>query len=220
VQPSVLHQCFLITLTVLTLCTAASANGPEPAKPHDRPAANATDDSSKRKSAPTDLEIDLQRRIDAEQARDHADRLRAAYESTNKPGPVPKESREQFDEVIAAYAAAIDRPIATQEIAQIILNCRLRLAGAYQYTQQFDKALAQAKKAAKEFAGAPQELEAVYNLGLIHLQAFHDPKSALEHFQRAHELATRTVQEPNERSKWLTATSEAIHRCEKELPKK
>jgi tetratricopeptide (TPR) repeat protein len=209
-----------MALTTLALSSAAAANGPEPAKPLDRPPANATDEQSTRQTPKNDLDMDRQRLIDAERARDNADLLRASYESTNKAGPIPKESKEKFERLIAAYAEAIDRPIPTQEIAQVVLYSHLRLIGAYQYTQQFAKALAQAKKAAKEFAGAPQELEAVYNLGLIHLQALHDPKSALESFQRAHDLAATTIHDPDEQSKWLSATADAIQRCSKELTKK
>jgi tetratricopeptide (TPR) repeat protein len=211
----------LVLLAILLGSFAASA---EPAaKPPAGPAVKiGQDDQDQRRAADREAEERRQRQplIDAQNSRDHADRLRAGYEHDHKPGPVPKEARDTFDEVLAAYAQAIDRSTASPEIADVVLYCHLRLAGAYQYTQQFDKAIEQAQKAAKSFAGTPREIEAVYNEGLIYLQALHDPKSAMTSLKRAHELAQSMQNEqPETRAKWLTATAEAMERCEKELAK-
>ena len=46
--------------------------------------------------------------IDSQNARDKADRLRAKYEGEVKPGPVPKELGERFDEIVRRRVAADD----------------------------------------------------------------------------------------------------------------
>jgi tetratricopeptide (TPR) repeat protein len=206
----------------ISLAAALVRAEPPTAKPPSGPAANVGEDEEAKRRAACDAEERRQRQplIDAQNARDHADRLRAGYESAHKPGPVAKEAREAFDEVVAAYAQAIDRSTASPEIADVAMYCHLRLAGAYQYAQQFDKAIEQAQKAAKAFAGSPREIEAVYSVGLIYLQAVHDPKSAITWLKRAHELAQSAQQEPELRAKWLTATAEAMERCDRELAKK
>jgi tetratricopeptide (TPR) repeat protein len=211
----------VVAVALCILTTTARAEPPS-AKPPSGPAAKVAEDNQA-KAAAREEEERRQRQplIDAENARDHADRLRAGYERAHEPGPVAKEASDAFDEVIAAYGQAIDRSTASPEIADVVLYCHLRLAGAYQYTQQFDKAIECAQKAAKAFAGSPREIEAVYGVGLIYLQAMHDPKSATTWLKRAHELAqsVQQQQEPEARAKWLTATAEAMERCEKELAK-
>jgi tetratricopeptide (TPR) repeat protein len=211
-------------VAVVILLSAAVFTRAEPpsAKPPSGPVAKVGEDNQAKAAAREDEERrQRQPLIDAQNARDHADRLRAGYERAHKPGPVAKEANEAFDEVIAAYGQAIDRSAtASPELADVVLYCHLRLAGAYQYTQQFDKAIEQAQKAAKAFAGSPREIEAVYNVGLIYLQAVHDPKSAMTWLKRAHELAQSMENEqPEARAKWLTATAEATERCERELAK-
>ena len=154
---------------------------------------------------------------EAQQARDRADLLRAAYEAANKPGPVPQEAQAGFDEMIEAYRQAIGRTASSPDVAKIVVYCHLRLAGAYQYAGQFPKAVETCKKAAEAFAGSPPEIDACFNLGLIYLQAMHQPREALPWFKRARELAGAFLQDADEKAKWLAATEETIGRCEREM---
>src|SRR6266550_6456713 len=99
------------------------ANGPEPAKPKDGPAAgNVVKPPAK--SEPDDPA--RKRIVDSQNARDKADLLRAKYEAEVKPGPAPKELGERFDEIVRAYRAAID----IDPRGEVATYCRQCLAGA------------------------------------------------------------------------------------------
>ena len=151
---------------------------------------------------------------EAMEARDQADLARAAFEREHRAGPLAKDAEEAFAQVVAAYEKSTDRPNSSSEVLQVIVYCHLRLAGAYQYVQQFDEAVAQAKKAVEISVGSPSEVEATFNLGLIYLQAKHDAPSALAAFKRAQELIPATMKDANEQAKWLAAVSEGIARCQ------
>jgi tetratricopeptide (TPR) repeat protein len=156
---------------------------------------------------------------EAQQARDQADLDRAAFERVHRAGPLPEDAAKDFAQVITAYELAIDRRTDSVEVLSVVVNAHLRLAGAYQYTGQFDKAVAQVRKAVTLSAGTPAEVETNFELGLMYLQALHDPASALAFLKRAQELVPATMKEPDEQAKWFAATSEMIVRCEQEKGK-
>src|SRR5437763_6565082 len=113
----------IIVLAAVTCITAATAaKGPEPAEPKGREAATPPP-----KTEPEDPA--RRRMIDSQIARDKADRLRAKYEGEVKPGPVPKELGERFDEIVRAYRAAIE----IDPRGEVATYCRQCLAGAYTY---------------------------------------------------------------------------------------
>jgi hypothetical protein len=204
--------------TLYCLCAGiAAANGEPPAGP-------AVADGGaevQRKAAADAAEAERGRaRNEALEARNQADLSRAAYESANKPGPVPDQAMAAFDHVVWAYDKAIDRPLASPEVIEVGAYCHLRLAGAYQYVQKCDKAVEQCKKAAQVSAGTPQEVDATYSVGLVYLQAMHDPKEALTWMMRAQGLAQTTLAGSPEQAKWVAATGEGIQRCEQEAGKK
>ena len=151
---------------------------------------------------------------EARAARDRADRLRADYEAANKPGPVPERARGTFDAMVAAFEEAIGRDVSDPRVAEIVAYAHQRLSGAYTYAGRREEGLEVAKAGARRFAGTPEEIEAAFGVGLCYLQSLHRPADALPWFKRAQELASG-IAEPQLRTKWLTATSEAINRCER-----
>jgi tetratricopeptide (TPR) repeat protein len=153
---------------------------------------------------------------DAIQARDQADRSRAAFELSYKSGKLPADAKGDFDRVVSDYAKSIDRPLVSQDVMKVVAYCHLRLAGAYQYVGEFDKAVAQAKDASNVSAGTAEEVDATYNVGLIYLQALHDPKEALTWMKHAQGLVASVLPDASDHAKWLTATAEGIRRCEQE----
>jgi hypothetical protein len=200
------------------------ANEPRPAvkpaePPNPGPAPGvAPNDDAKRRAALREAEEERRSRPirEAQAARDRADRLRADYEAANKPGPVPKAAAGTFDTVVAAYKQAIDRDVTNPEVAKVVASCYQRLAGAFTYTHQRDKELDTLKAAARKFAGTPNEVEAAFGVGLCYLQSLHRPAEALPWLRQAQALAGN-VPDPQERTKWLTATGQAIARGEREM---
>ena len=55
-------------------------------------------------------------------------------------------------------------------------------------------------------------------VGLIYLQAVHDPNKAIEWLKKSQELA-QAIDVPEQKAKWLSATAESLRRAEKELAK-
>ena len=187
------------------------ANGPEPAKPKGGPAAG---DGIKpaAKSEPEDP--GRRRMIDSQNARDKADLLRAKFEAEVKPGPVPKESAKRFDEIVAAYRAAIE----IDPRGEVATSCRQRLAGAYTYVQEFEAALRVHVEAVNVAAGALEQVKSCHGAGYHCLQAMHRPADALRWFRRAEALIEK-IGDEQERAKWGVATAQGIARCEAELSK-
>jgi hypothetical protein len=185
------------------------ANGPEPAKPKDRPAAG----DGVKPAAKSEPEDPARKRIvDSQNARDKADLLRAKYEAEVKPGPVPKGLRERFDEIVRAYRAAID----IDPRGEVATYCRQALAGAYTYAQDFDAAMRVHVEAVNVASGALEQVRACHGAGYHCLQAMHKPAEALRWFGRAEALIEK-IEDPQERAKWRAATGEGIARCEAEL---
>ncbi len=191
----------------------AAAYGEPPAGP-----APADGGANVRRPAPADPAEQERRRAlnKALDARNQADLSRAAYESANKAGKPSAKAKDAFEQVVAAYEKAIDRPLASPEVIEVVAYCHLRLAGAYQYAQEFDKAVDQSKKAVHASAGTAKEIDATYAVGLIYLQAIHDPKEAMTWMKRTQDLTQTIVLDPAEQAKWFAATAEAIQRCEQE----
>ena len=199
--------------------------GRREARPGEPPAGPAVGDGvdrdQARRDAATRAEAERTRPLrEAVEARDQADLTRAGFERDYRPGPLAANAKEDFQKVVAAYELATQRPITSPEVLQVVVNAHLRLAGAYQYVGQFDKAVAQAKKAADAATGTPGEVEATYEVGLIYLQALHNPQLALAPLKRAQERIVATIKDPNEQAKWNAATSEAIARCQREAREK
>jgi tetratricopeptide (TPR) repeat protein len=165
------------------------------------------------KPAPPD-DPDRRRVVEAQHLRDDADLARAAYEKSNRPGPVPDKAKQQFDEIVTKYRTAINHdpygPVATY--------CRQRLAGAYNYTGDFAAGLRVLTEAVT-LASTPLELvEADHAVGLQCLQAMHKPGEALNWFQRAH-AQLKEIHDDGQRAKWTTAVDQGIARCRAELAK-
>lgn len=185
------------------------ANGPEPAKPKDGPAAI----NGVKPPANSEPEDPVRKRIvDSQNARDKADLLRARYEAEVKPGPVPKEFGKRFDEVVGAYRAAID----IDPRGEVATYCRQALAGAYTYAQDFDAAMRVHVEAVNVASGALEQVRACHGAGYHCLQAMHKAAEALRWFGRAEALIEK-IEDPQERAKWRAATGEGIARCEAEL---
>jgi tetratricopeptide (TPR) repeat protein len=197
----------IVLIGVMWMTVTAAAKGPEPAKP------KAGDGGGS--PAKTEPEDPARRRIvDSQNARDKADLLRAKYEAEVKPGPVPKELRERFDEIVRAYRAAID----IDPRGEVATYCRQRLAGAYTYAQDFDAALRVHVEAVNVAAGALEQVRACHGAGYHCLQAMHRPAEALRWFRRAEALIEK-IEDPEERAKWRVATAEGVGRCEAEWGK-
>jgi tetratricopeptide (TPR) repeat protein len=212
-------RCFFCALTCTIFLSAASAEPPID-KPLPGPAVGGLAPPTPAAVAAAKAEEERNRPIrEASQARDDADLKRSAFEARHRAGPLPKDAADDFAQVVAAYEKAIDRPTDSPDVMPIVVNARIRLAGAYQFTGQFDKAIAQVKKAVELSAGTRCEVEANFELGLMYLQALHDPASALPYLKRAQELVPALMKDPGDQAKWLSATSETIVRCEREARK-
>lgn len=194
----------LAATAALVLTCAALANkppsnaGPAPADPPPVP---------KQRPTPTPAEARASRQIDA---RDKADLLRARYESTHKPGPVPDASAaEQFAQIVEAFRTAIDLdpsgPVATY--------CRQRLAGAYTYTGEFDAGMRFLIEAVNVAATPSDQISACHDAAYHALQAMHKPDEALRWFKRAESTLTQ-IENPEDRAKWQTAIAQGIARCD------
>jgi tetratricopeptide (TPR) repeat protein len=198
----------------------AAADKPAPGEPAGGPAVGDGGVKARQDAAARAEEERGRPLREAVTARNQADLTRATFEHEHRAGPLAKDAGDAFEQVVAAYQRAIQRPNSSPEVLQVIVNSHLRVAGAYQYVGQFDKAVAQAKKGVEVSAGTASEVEATYNLGLIYLQALHDLPSALAALKRTQELIPATMKDPDEQAKWLTAASEAIARCQREAGEK
>lgn len=150
-------------------------------------------------------------------ARDNADQLRAAYENARsrqrraQAAPPPAANDPEFDHVVAAYRQVIVNYPGTQ----FEHDCRLRLAGAYQYRGQFDRTLEETKQNAERFAGTKLGMESLQAVALTYLQALHDPAQAAAWFDRL-KSAAGTLRDEDERLKWQVAATQGLARCETE----
>jgi tetratricopeptide (TPR) repeat protein len=199
----------------LALATATiQAEGPAPAvKPEGRPVTPKGEDKPPAPKQETPEEAAhraYSARIDA---RDKADLMRSAYEKANRPGPPPDAALKQFEDIVAAYRAAIDLEPRSPESTY----CRYRLAGAYMYVGQRESAMRVMQEAVNVAATPTQQLEACHEIGLHQLQALHKPDEALRWFRRAETLLDK-VEEPQLRAKWTLAIAQGIERCEPPPP--
>ena len=123
---------------------------------------------------------------DAQQMRDRADLLRAAYEGPRQgPKGAPKDEGE-FAKVVVAYADAIEKYSGTD----IAAYCQVRLAGFYQFGKEYDKAAKVLGDLVQRYAGTKHADTACFEFGLHCLQARHDPASALPWFDKVAAPAT------------------------------
>jgi hypothetical protein len=209
-------KCFAGALTLCSFWIGLAASAEPPGGP-----AVARGANDRGKVAADPAEDERGRALnEAIEARDQADLSRAAYELNHKAGKVTGDAKDAFDQVLSAYARSIDRPLVSPEVIKVVAYCHLRLAGAYQYVGEFDKAVAQGKEAAKVSAGSSQEIDATLTVGLIYLQALHDPRKALTWMKRAQDLAQSISSDKDEQAKWLAAAAQGIQRCEQEAGKK
>lgn len=154
------------------------------------------------------------RRAEIANASGQADRMRAAFEAARRPGPLARADEPAFEAVVAAYRRAIGLDPAGETGAY----CRLRLAGAYVYVGQREQAVRIMQEAVNIAPGPRQRVEALITLALHHLQAEHDPAEALVWARRA-QASLPDFREPDERTKWETAISQTVARCEAERAK-
>jgi tetratricopeptide (TPR) repeat protein len=189
---------------------AASAAGPEPAtrKPADGPGAREAPPREKTEAEKAE-EAAHQAYSARVEARDRADLMRAAYEKANRPGPTPEGAVKQFEEVVAAYRAAIDLGPTSAEAT----DCRMRLAGAYMYTGAFDAATRVMQETVNVAAGPREQVAACHGMGMHQLQALHRPAEALRWFERARRLVPK-IEDDDERAKWAVAVAQGIARCD------
>jgi hypothetical protein len=162
-------------------------------------------------------ELQGQEYSNAVDARDAADLLRAAYEGARSrrlgnAAPPPAANDVEFDRVAAAYRQAIARYPGTE----FEHSCRTRLAGAYQFRGQFDRAIDEAKQDAERFEGTKLGLEAIQSVGLIYLQAIHDPAQAKVWFNKL-KIAAGTINDDQVRQKWGAAAAQGLTRSDEEL---
>jgi hypothetical protein len=196
---------------VLLASTAAFANKPAPPPVGPEPA-SGKQDAPKAKAEPVDP--DRQRVVESQQLRDAADLLRAKYEKDHEGGPPKPEDKKEFEAVVAAYRAAIDK----DPLGENATNCRQRLAGALTYAGDREAGLRVLVEAV-QLANAPmQEAEACHSAGLHCLQAMNKPGDALGWFRRADGILAR-IEERELRAKWNAAISNGIARAEAELKK-
>lgn len=186
---------------IFVLPGAVHANKPQPGGP-------APAERREERPRPEPEDPARQRYVAAVEARGKADRLRAAYESAHKPGPVAQNDQKQFEEVVQAYRAAIE----IDPRSEIAGYCRQRLAGAYTYTGDFEAALRILVEAVNVAAGADEQIKACVGAGYHCLQAMHQPEQALRWFRRAQALLDK-IEDDAERTKWQLAIEQGVQRC-------
>jgi tetratricopeptide (TPR) repeat protein len=209
----VLATCALIMASLAAAGQAEPPNRAPQGKKGDAPKRDVPEDPKQRRYS------------EAVNARDAADRLRAAFEEAHKAGPIPEHAdaaEAEFDGVVRAYEDAISRDTADHaEVARVVTYCRLRLAGAYQFVGRFERAAEVAEEAVDHAEGTPEEAEACFNVGLVYLPAMHKPAEALPWLKRARAVAEGQAEaDPQAAAKWAVATAEAIARCERGMKKK
>lgn len=195
--------------------------GPEPRRdpPADRPAPKLPAAAENPPAAGAVRELHGQERNDAIEARDNADLARAAYEKNRRAGPAKAENAADDEAAFAPVQAAYQNAITRYPGTEIDCHCRIRLAGAYQFRGQFDRAVDQAKQAAERFAGTEPGMGATQAVGLIYLQALHDPAQAAVWFNRLNAQAA-DLKDESSRGKWQVAAAQGLARCEAEKAQK
>jgi hypothetical protein len=119
----------------------------------------------------------------AREARDRADRLRADYEAVYG-GPFPDKKDEAEAAAFAEAESAYKEVMAKYAGTDIAAYCHLRLAGLYQFRKDYGAATKVIEDLARRYAGTKHETEAYFSMGLMHLQARHDPAAAIPWFQK------------------------------------
>lgn len=205
----------LAAILLATAATCGRAEPPPPAvKPAPGPAPAERTDPPPPKTDPAE-EAAGRRRNQAIEARDHADRLRATFESAHRPGHMSEAATKDFNAVVQAYRAAID----VDPRGEIATYCRQRLAGAYTYAGDFEAGLRVHVEAANAATGAAERVRACQDAGYHCLQAMHDPAGAMKWFERAR-VHLAKIEDPAERAKWAAASDQAVARCEREMKEK
>jgi tetratricopeptide (TPR) repeat protein len=167
------HRLLLVIAALLVNCPSRGGENQSPGRPVPTKKLWGTQysEASSAGSRADLLRAELEKRMSA-----------ARSEQGGKKAPSP--SAGQFDaeaaEVARAYQEVIDRYPHTE----IAADCALRLSGLYQFLGKFDEAAELSAKTASEFAGTPEGLRAIFNTGLIHAQARHDPAEAAKWFAR------------------------------------
>ena len=117
----------------------------------------------------------------AREARDLADISRAAFEKRyRRKDSMPAGEDEAAAEIVAAYEDVITK----WPDSKIAAYCGIRLAGFHQFRRDYAKASATAEKVARAFPGTVHEMDAYFTIGLMHLQALHDPAAAIPWFAK------------------------------------
>lgn len=123
---------------------------------------------------------------DAQKAVDTADRLRAAFETryswhpSSQLKPSSEEAKQDAEKVMAAYAEVA----ASYPHTDIAACSSTRLAGFYQYLGQTAKAIDTAKEVASTYEHTQYASKAAFEVGLLYLQAAHNPTAAIEWFKK------------------------------------
>jgi tetratricopeptide (TPR) repeat protein len=198
----------LVSGLVIGLAAMASRAEPTSRKPPDGPGAREATPRAKTEAEKAE-EAAHQAYSERVEARNRADLMRAAYEKANRPGATPEGAVKQFEEVVAAYRAAIDLGPTSAEAT----DCRVRLAGAYMYTGAFDAATRVMQEAVNVAAGPREQVVACHAMGMHQLQALHRPGEALRWFDRAQQQVPK-IEDDNERAKWAAAVAQGITRCD------
>jgi len=117
----------------------------------------------------------------ARNARNEADRRRAAYEEQYRT-PVRKSVTEEaaFKEVVSAYLKVIN----IYEGTQFEAYASMRLAGAYQYRGETAKSIEQLSIVPRKFPGTKDASDAILSLASVHASLLNDPAGAVEWLKR------------------------------------
>lgn len=114
-------------------------------------------------------------------AQRRADTLRVAYEAKyGRRDAMPAGEDEAAVKVVAAYQDAMGKAAGSRLAAY----CGLRLSGFYKFRGQHENAIAEAVRVARSFRGTVYEAKAYLTVGLLHLQARHDPAAATLWFKK------------------------------------
>ena len=155
---------------------------------------------------------------DAQKASGAADLLRAAFQAryswhpSSEMKPTSEDGKHDAEQVIAAYTRVID----SYPNTEIAAYSGIRLAGFYQYLGQTAKAIEKAKEVASAYGNTQYAPNANFTVGLLYLQAAHDPAAAMEWFQKIPRPSTDTVvteQTYNEHEKLYLAAQQSVAKC-------
>ena len=169
-------------------------------------------------------ELKREERGEAHKASGAADRARAAFMAryswrpSSQLKPTSEEAKRDAEQVIAAHMLVIT----SYPNTEIAAYSGLGLAGFYQYLGQTAKAIEQAKEVAAACENTSYAAKADMTVGLMYLQAAHDPVTAKEWLQKIPKPAVDALPtSPNytEQHKLYLSAQESIGRCDLEMSK-